>query len=145
MVNPLFRSATVGTVMPDWVLPWTRRKTLIVTEKEDLVLDDRTANRSSELILPQLALVDVVVVFKPIRRVEDVIAEKFPGGAVDAVGARLDRGVQNSSGSSAKLGAKVPSLDFEFLRSHRAGGSTTKFVPFRKSTALELLSIPSSK
>ena len=56
----------------------------------------------------------MVVVFKPIGRVEDVITEKFPGGAVDAVGARLDRRVQNSTRSSAKLGAKVSGLDLEF-------------------------------
>ena len=72
------------------------------------------------MILAQFALFDSRIVLKPIRGIEYVVAEKFPGRAMDTVGAGLDGGVENSARGTAQLGAEVRGLHLEFLdRVHR--------------------------
>ena len=55
------------------------------------------------------------VVFKPVGGVEDVVAEKFPCRAVNAVGSGLDGGIQNGARGTAKLSAEICRLHLEFL------------------------------
>src|ERR1019366_3449916 len=80
-------------------------RTFVITEEEDLVLDDGAAAGSAELILAQLALLDSAVVFKPIRGIEFIVAEKLPGRAMEAVGAGFDGGVENRARGTAQFGA----------------------------------------
>ncbi len=50
-----FRSRTVGTD-PVRMVPWTPAQSFVVAEEEDLVLDDRSAERNAELVLPKFTL-----------------------------------------------------------------------------------------
>ena len=90
-------------------------QTFVIAEEEDLVLDDGAAAGHAELIHAQLALLDSAVVFKPVRGIEFIVAEKLPGRAMEAVGAGLDGGVQNRARGTAQFGAEVRCLDLEFL------------------------------
>ena len=67
---------------------------LTVPEKEQLVLDDRTADGCAELILAVLGNGERVEV----AGIEHVIAEVFPQIAVKAVGAGLDAGIDDRTG-----------------------------------------------
>jgi hypothetical protein len=69
----------------------------------------------AKLILPQLALGNAPVVFKPVRRIQLVVAEELPHRAVQAVGAGLDGRVQNRAGGTAQFGAEVRRLHLELL------------------------------
>src|ERR1700722_15680498 len=89
-------------------------ETLIITKEEDLVLDDGAADGTSELIPAQLSLFDSVAIFKPVRGVEDIVAEEFPGGAMNLVRTGLDRSVENGACGTSQLCTKVRSLDFKF-------------------------------
>ena len=89
-------------------------ETLIITEEEDLVLYDGAADGTSELVPAQLSLFYSVAIFKPVRGVKDIVAKKFPGRAMNLVGAGLDRGVENGARGTAQLGTEVRSLDLKF-------------------------------
>src|ERR1035437_1442697 len=55
------------------------------------------------------------VVFKPIRGIEFIVAEKLPCRAMEAIGAGFDRSVENGARGTTQLGAEVSGLDLEFL------------------------------
>ncbi len=55
--------------------------------------------------------------FKIVGGIQLVVAEKLPSGAVEAVGAGFDRGIENRGAGTAKLGAEVGGLHLEFLQS----------------------------
>src|SRR5208337_2139223 len=97
-------------------------ESFVVREEEKLVLaieyvrnDYRSANGRSKLVLPEFALLDVVRIFKEVRRIQFVVAEKFPARTVKLVGTGLDGGIENSGARPAKLGAEVRGLHLEFL------------------------------
>ncbi len=74
------------------------------------------ADHGSELIEAKLAFDrGRGVVFKPIRGIQFVVAEKLPCGAMNAVGARLDGCVHDSASGAAQFGAEVRGLNLEFL------------------------------
>ncbi len=120
LVKPLFRSATVGTLTPDCVLPARAAVPRSHRKKKILFLMIGPPGSHSELILAQFASFDALVIFKPIGGIELVVAEKFPGRAVETVGAGLDGSVHDSAGGTTELGAEVRSLYLELRdRVHR--------------------------
>src|SRR5262249_55323889 len=77
--------------------------------------DYRTASRKAELVLAKFALGNAAGIFEEISGVQLVIAEEFPSGAMEAVGAGLDRGVEHRGTRASEFGAEVRSLNLEFL------------------------------
>src|SRR6185312_2203500 len=74
------------------------------------------------------SLGNVVEIFKPVGRVENVVAEILPGRAVEAVGTRLDGGVEHGGAGAAKLSTEAGGLHLELLdgfqrRKHNVVGS----------------------
>ena len=53
--------------------------------------------------------------FKPIGRIEFIVAEELPDVAMQAVGAGLDGGVEHRTGGTAQLGAELAGLHLELL------------------------------
>src|SRR5438552_17804976 len=76
---------------------------------------DGTAGRHSELILAIFTLFDAVRVFKKIRRIQLIVSEKLPYGAMQFVGPLFDCGIENGSSGPTKLRAEACRLDLEFL------------------------------
>lgn len=74
---------------------------LMVTKEEQLILEDRAAHRSAELVLAVLALLRWIEV---VSSVEYVIAEKFKESSVKIVGARLGTHQYRTSATAAILG-----------------------------------------
>ena len=94
----------------------------VVAEEEDFVAavedfrdDDGAASGKAKLVLAKCTLGNAASVFKEVRGVELIVAEKFPCGAVETVGAGLDGGVENGSAGAAEFGAEVGGLNLEFL------------------------------
>jgi len=54
------------------------------------------------LILAKLALFDSAGILEEVRGVELVVAEKFPGSAVEIVGTRFDGGVKNGGAGAVR-------------------------------------------
>ncbi len=73
------------------------------------------ADSDPKLILPQSALLHASGIFKPVSCIEHIVAEEFPSGTVELVGAGLNRGVENCGTGTAMLCAKTGGLNFEFL------------------------------
>src|SRR5579884_2036616 len=77
-------------------------KALIIPEKENLVLANRSAQRSAEdiaLKLRRVALIEVIA------SIEGVVAQKFVSGAVDLVRARCSHNAHLRARSFAVFGA----------------------------------------
>ena len=70
---------------------------------------------SGELILAQLTFWHTAGVFEEISRIELVIAEEFPGCAVQFVRTGLNRGIEDCGSGATELRAEIGSLHFELL------------------------------
>ena len=88
-------------------------QTFVVTEEEDLVFENRSADRAAELILAQLAPFNSGVVLKPVRSIQLVVPEELPQCAVDAVRTRFDGCIQDGAASASKIRTEVGSLHLE--------------------------------
>ncbi len=92
-------------------------KAFVGEEEEELVLDDGAANDAAEVIL----LFGVAgelrngVVIEPVVGIEDIVAEVFEGGAVEAVGAAARDDGELGTGGAAVLGVEGVGLDLVFL------------------------------
>ena len=94
----------------------------VIAEEKDLVLDDRAAKRSTELIETIFALYrSRGVVLEPIGSVKFVVAEKLPYVPMERIGAGFDGGVQNRASGPAQLRAVISGLHFEFLNGVNRG------------------------
>src|SRR5262245_51154698 len=97
-------------------------RSLVAREEEQLVLYDRAANRSAELIALQGApdLFPIRAYTSKIRgRIEKVIPDEFEKVAVKLIGSRLRYCADG--GSSSVLGGETAGLHFEFLQRIREG------------------------
>ena len=90
---------------------------LVTEESEQLVLDDRAAERSAELV-PTDGRIDAA---ERVSRVEEIVAEIFEGRAVQFVGAGFRGGLQQRARHVAELRVVVASCDFEFFEDVRVG------------------------
>ena len=82
----------------------------------------------AELILPILSFRNAARVLKEIRRIQCVVAEEFPGRAMELIRSGFDRGIQNGARRPARFGTVVIGLHLEFLngidgRPHHVGRS----------------------
>ena len=92
--KPLPRSFAVGTCGLTDVL--ARGAFLVVAEEEDLVPEDRTAARGSELVKAKFALVrGCGVVLEPIGGIHFVVAEELPNVAMDRVCTGFHSGIED--------------------------------------------------
>ena len=110
------RSASVGTVrFADAVC--RRCRALPVGEEEQLVLLDRPAERAAELVL------DVLGDFRPdeevVPRPQRAVGVEPVAGAMEGVGARLDRDAHGGAARHALLGVEAVGDDVDGL--HRFG------------------------
>ena len=76
-------------------------KAFVIGEEEELVAavenvrnHNRATDGDTKLVLLKVALLNAVGIFEEVGGVQNVVAEKFPSGAVELVGAGLDGGVQ---------------------------------------------------
>ena len=85
-------------------------QTLVISEKERLVLDDGTAQGESELVLfIRLLTADV----EGVDCVEFFVAQELPHVAMDLIGARLDDRVHDGAVTASEFGAVGIGLDLE--------------------------------
>ena len=75
---------------------------LVISEKEQFVLDDGPAQRKAELVLLVRLLTEDV---EGVNRVDFVVAQKLPQVAVEPVGARLDDRVHDGAIPAAEFRA----------------------------------------
>ncbi len=111
----------------------TAAESFVIGEEEELVLaviqlrdQDRPTCGEPELILAKLTLLNSAGVFEEVRSIQFIVAQEFPDGAVESVGAGLDGGVENGGTGAAELGAEIGSLHFEFF--HRVHGRKNHVV-----------------
>src|SRR5262249_32064187 len=90
-------------------------KALIVTEDENLVLDDRATGGNAELVHTQLALGNALGIFEIIGSVQFFVAEEFPRSTMELIGAGLDGCVEHCAGGAAELSAEIRGLNLELL------------------------------
>src|SRR5215813_4909107 len=94
---------------------------LVVAEEEQLVLDDRPANRASEHVPTQLRCCNHPIrspysqTVLPLIRVEDVVAEVLEGVAMERIRARLDRRVDDAALVVSEFRGRILSNQIEFL------------------------------
>ena len=87
---------------------------LIVSKHGGLVHIDRLARRETELILAKLPFFEPSHIAEEVRRVEFVVAEKFPHIAVILVCSTFQSDIQCSPARAPKPGVAVGSFHFEF-------------------------------
>src|SRR5215471_11014998 len=118
---------------------------LVVAEEEQLVLDDRPANRASEHVPTQLRCCNHPIrspysqTVLPLIRVEDVVAEVLEGVAMERIRARLDRRVDDAALVVSEFRGRILSNQIEFLIASGDG------VRPRRFSETWLLSSPSSR
>src|SRR5216683_972354 len=91
-------------------------KTLVVAEKECLILYDGTAYAGAKLVLAQLS-------FRPVRSrsldpgvgIEDIVAEKLKCGPVKTVRSGFGNEIYHAAHRAPNLGGVKPSQDLDFL------------------------------
>jgi hypothetical protein len=82
--------------------------------------EDRAADSDAKLIAMKLGFRQTGLIEEVIVRIECIVAQKFPGIAVELVGTRLHCGVQHGAGSSTEFRVVVVRLNLEFGESiHR--------------------------
>src|SRR6266567_807933 len=86
--------------------------TLVVDEKERLILEDRAAHCTAKLVLAVLALLDRI---EEVTRIEVVVAQELEGRTVKLVGTGLRRNENCAPTSAAVLRRVVEREDVEFL------------------------------
>src|SRR5262249_40510758 len=86
----------------------------VIEEPEGLVSLERAARRAAELILLECAAGLVVRVLEESRRIEFVVPQKLPCRAVQLVGARLERRIEDGAPRASELRAERIGLQFEF-------------------------------
>ena len=87
---------------------------MVGDKKEQLVLDDRTAEGAANLVEAQFLLRHALLVEKEIVGVQLVVAEEVPGAAMPAIGTGLGHQVRDGSGAAAVLGRVVQAELLEF-------------------------------
>ena len=92
-------------------------ETGVAAEDECLVMDDRPAKRSAELIAVQRRLSKRV----PCVRVEVAVAEKLEERTMELIGARAGNHVDNSVSEAAELRAEVAGFNAELVQRVRIG------------------------
>src|SRR5690348_14704206 len=91
---------------------------LVISKEEQLVLDDGTTQRAAKHIPAKLGRADgsggIEPVF-PLVGVQGVVAEKFKHIAVEGIGSRFQRGVDDSPIEVSVLGGSILGDEIEFL------------------------------
>jgi hypothetical protein len=108
---------------------------------KDLVLNDRSAERYAELVLPKFALGHVVEIFKPVSRIRRVVAEILQAAPWKLLVPDLMVALSTAAPSGrTRTEAEVCTglLDRFQRRKHNVVGSV------QEVTVSELLSMPSS-
>src|SRR5215469_10933721 len=85
-------------------------RALVVREKEDLILSDRSANRTTELILP----VRFALRRKKSLGVQYRVSQKVKSAAVKAICPRLGHHIHDTAAIVAVLGVEVVGQNPEF-------------------------------
>ena len=85
---------------------------MVASKEENLILNDGTSQRASELI----ALQRVAFLCKKVPGIESRIADKLKRVTVQLVGARLGDGVDRPARFETAVGAHTAGLDLEFLQ-----------------------------
>ena len=88
---------------------------LIIDEKEQFVLHDRTAKRGSKHVPAECGLRETLKSVGPVVGVKDIVPEELEDVAVVAVGAGLDRSTDNAPLEISELGGSVLGNYVEFL------------------------------
>jgi hypothetical protein len=88
-------------------------ETFIIAEVEGFVLQNRSSDRTSKLVLTQRPFFNSLVVFKPVRRIELVVPEELPDISMDVIGSALDGGIQNRTCGASQLSAELSRLHLE--------------------------------
>src|ERR1700678_4040497 len=88
---------------------------LVRSKEERFVVHDRATDGSTELVMLQICPRLTVEIGKEIIGVEDVVAHKLPGAAVEFVGSALAYQVDVGSGSASVRGVEVGRLHAELL------------------------------
>src|SRR5215475_2688494 len=61
------------------------------------------------------SFLDPCRIFEKIGSVKHIISKKLPEGAMQTIGTRFDRGIQNSCSGAAKFGTEICDLNAQFL------------------------------
>ena len=103
-----------------WVLGLVGNKALIISEDKELILNDRTSNRSPKLVsferglLGRFAICDWSEV--GVIGVESAITDELECRSVDLVAPRLDGGLDDSATSTSEFGRSYRRIHLKFLR-----------------------------
>ena len=95
---------------------------LIVGEEEQLIFDDRSADRSAEHVPTHGRSCDVLPIIRPTVRVEHVVAEELKQIAVELICPGLDRCTDDTALEVTKLSRRVIGYYVELLNGIHAGG-----------------------
>src|SRR6267378_2083681 len=76
---------------------------------------DRPASRQPKLVLAQFALLNSTGILKIVGSIELIVAQEFPEGAMQFVGAGFDRGIENRGSGAAELGTEARGFNSELI------------------------------
>ena len=93
----------------------------VTSEKERLVPENRSAERTAELVALEFRFRVSGRIVEKVRRVEVVIAEEFKDRAVKGIGPGFRDRADNGSGLAAVFGGIIVGDDLEFFDGFRAG------------------------